>query len=499
MRRRCPTAWPVHLAAVLAAAPSARGQEAPTRFEDPASPEVHELDAIEPPAPQDHPQWQLHQAPKPLDERSRIEDWPGFLGPRRDSHSRETRLLKEWPEGGPRLVWEMRCGQGYSSPVVRGERLVFTHRTGGREHIECLRATTGRRYWRVSYPVDYKDRYISDGGPRSTPVIDGDRVYVHGVEGVLHCLDLATGRLVWKRNTTEEWAIGQDFFGVVSSPIVVGDLLIQNIGAPNGPSVAAFDKATGRLVWGCGTKWGASCASPVLGVARGRPRLFVLAGGDSRPPSGGLMVLDPATGTLDFRYPFRSRRYESVLGSSPVVGRDWVFISSSYGVGSAVLSLESGGGFKELWRSRRVGLQFSNAVLHDGHLYAIDGHSDRAGAIICVEPATGRELSRTDLSWDESIEIRGENRTVPFSIGEGSLLHADGDFLCLGDNGHLLWLDVSPQGTKVRQRAWLFRANTTWTPPALSRGLLYVRQTRRERFGVKPARLLCYDLRRGGD
>ena len=111
--------------------------------------------------------------------------------------------------------------------------------------------------------------------------------------------------------------------------------------------------------------------------------------------------------------------------------------------------------------------------------------------------ATGEELSRTELNWDESVVYHGSERTLSFSVGEGSLLVVGERLLCLGDNGHLLWLDPGPEGTEVLARASLFRANKSWTPPVVSRGLLYVCQNNNEKFGAEPAsaRLLCFDLR----
>ena len=445
------------------------------------------------PAP--YPELTTHVAPKALADDAVTEDWPSFLGPRRDAHTRETRLLRDWPEGGPTLLWEMESGQGYAAPVVQGERLVYAHRTGSELHVDCLHAETGERYWRHSVTTDYRDRYISNHGPRSAPTIDGDRVFVHQVDDRLQCLALATGELLWERNLGVEYKVPAEFFGVVASPLVAGDLVIQNVGAPGGPSVVAFDRLTGDNVWSVGTKWGPSCASPVLATTRGQERIFVLAGGDSRPPTGGLMVIDPVSGALDFEYPFRSRIYESVTGASPVIADDRIFITASYGTGTVGISATAEGGFEELWKNRHIGMQFSNPVYEGGQLVAIDGVSGRAGALITIDPATGEELSRTNLDWDETLMEDGEEKTVSFSVGEGSLLAADGDFLCLGDYGHLLWVEASSEGARVINRATLFRAAESWTPPVVSRGLLYVRQNNRESYGDKPPRLLCYDLR----
>lgn len=497
--------WGSMLGIISSACSQADDDTAPA-FADTLSPVVQALAPMETPEARPYPELTFHQPPRPLPEGAIVEDWPFFMGPRHNGHSRETKLRKQFDAGEPQAVWSMECGSGFACPVIASGRLIFTHRTGNETHVDCLDPETGQRFWRFSYPCDYTDRYISNNGPRSTPIIDGDRVYTHGVAGKLHCLDLATGRVIWQRDISKEYNIPQDFFGVVASPIIHGDLLIQNIGAPppppepGGPSIAAFDKQTGKLVWGAGKEWGPSCASLTLATVHGRERLFVLAGGDSRPPTGGLMVMDPTTGAVDFTYPFRSRMQISITGATPIVGDERVFLTAAYGTGTAGLSLQADGGYEELWKTRRVGMQFSNPIYVDGHLYAIDGRSDRVGAIICFDPETGEELSRTDLAWEEELYYRGAEKVVPLSIGEGSLMHADGATMCLGDNGHLLWLDMKPEGARQISRVSLFRANESWTPPVLSRGLLYVCQNTRERFGRTPSppRLLCFDLRDGG-
>lgn len=489
------------LALFLSAGPPASPALPQDSFEDPAPPAVRALEPVEAPAPRPHDDLTRHGSPKPLRADAVVEDWPGFLGPRRDGRSRETRLAVDWPDGSPTLVWEVARGSGFASPAIVGERLVFTHREGARSHVDCLHAETGERFWRHSFATDYEPRYptLAGDGPSATPAIAGENVYVYGVQGELFCLELATGRVVWERDLNAEFGLGEGFFGAVTSPLAFGDLLILNVGVP-ARSVVAFDRRTGAIVWATGEKWGASCASPVVGTVGGRERLFVVTGGESRPPTGGLMVLDPRTGALEYEFPMRSRTYESVNGASPVLGPDAVYLTAAYGVGTRGLELGEGG-FEPAWHSRGVGIEFSTPILHEGHLYAVDGRSDRAGAIVCLDAGSGKEVARTDLFWEERTVYRGAPRVVDISIGAGSLLHVDGRFLCLGDNGHLAWLDATPDGAKVLAKAWLFGANQTWTPPVVCRGLLYVCQNRPERFGEarRPPRLLCYDLRAAAD
>ncbi len=465
-------------------------------FADPSRPRVNKLEPLAPGEAKTYPELSVAATATALSLEAISEDWPGFLGPRRDSKSIETRLLADWPEQGPKLLWSMRRGQGYSSPAIQGDHLVYTHRQGSSIHIDCLQAETGKRFWRYTYPCDYRGMYLSDGGPRATPQIEGDRVWVLGVEARLFCLELSSGRIVWERDLGAEFNLPEQFFGVVTSPLLYGEELIINLGAPGGPTVAAFDKNDGRMLWGTGQEWGMSCASPILTEFQGEERLLVLTGGISRPPSGGLMLIDPKKHVTLARFPFRSRTYESVNGTSPILVDDTVLLTSAYSTGSIGVRITADDKLEQSWKARRLGVEFSAALELDGNLYLIDGIRDRGGAIVCLDPLSGEELSRTDLEWEETVNIRGEDREMGFGVGTGLLLHIGGDrFLCLSDNGHLLQLRCGPKGGEILNRVSLFRAGETWTPLVLSRGLLYVCQNKREKIGDAPPRLLCYDLR----
>ena len=438
----------------------------------------------------------FHAPPAALAEGAVTSDWPAFLGPTHDGKSVETGLLSKWPAGGPKLVWERKTGSGgFASPAVKGDRLVHFYRDGDQEHVICVDAETGRRIWSFEYATAYKDRYGFNGGPRSSPVIDGEHVYTHGAGGKLHCLNLRSGEIVWKRDTSAEYEVPQNFFGVSSTPLVEGDLLIVNVGAPQGPCVVAFNKLSGEPVWQAGDEWTASCGSPIPAVVHGRRRVFVFAGGDSRPPSGGLLSIDPANGAIDVRFPFRSTKYESVSASSPVVIENSVFISTSYGTGGVLLDLSVGGGHKVAWNTNDLNTHFDTPTHVDGYLYGFDGSNQRDTALVCLDMKTGKSVWREQLVWRETFDVNGKPRTLTFTPGRGSLLWADGRFLCLGESGHLLQLELTPKGVRVLQRVWLFNAPETWVPPVLSRGLLYVTQNAAGRLKKSSPRLLCYDLR----
>ena len=437
-------------------------------------------------------QTRLHAKPKPLPPGAVTHEWPAFLGPLHNAVSTETKLNRTLP---PPLVWEFPKGTGYASPAIAGGRLVFVHRLATDEIVECLHPETGATHWQFRYGTAFEDRYGYNNGPRSSPVIDEGRVFTLGAEGKLHCLDLLSGKVVWQRDLRAEYKVPQDFFGTASTPLIEARLLILNVGAPGGPSVIALDKTTGREMWRAGTEWGPSYASPVPAVVHGQRRVFVFAGGESAPPTGGLMSINPSTGRVDFVFPWRSRVVESVNASCPVVFDNKVFISASYRTGSALLEIQPDFSHKVLWTTRELGLHWTTAIYRDGHLYAFDGRNEPDAALVCVDAKTGTIVWRETPEWTDTLEVRGRTLQQRLGTFRGSLLAVDGQFLALGELGHLLWMDLTPKGYREVSRGWLFAARESWTLPILSRGLLYVVQNTRDTFRNTGPRLLCYDLR----
>jgi outer membrane protein assembly factor BamB len=464
-------------------------------FVDPAPPEVAKLEDVKPPEAKPADEVKVFGKPKPLPAGAVTNDWVSFLGPTHNCMSSETKLLKKLPENGPALLWELPIGTGYSSPAVLGERLVYIHRLGDEELVECLHPENGARYWQFKYKTEYADRYGYNNGPRCSPVIDGDRVYTYGAEGKLHCLKLTTGQVFWKRDIVSEFKVKQNFFGVGSTPLIDGNLLIVNVGAPGGPCVAAFDKLTGKMVWGAGDQWGASYASPIPAEIQGKHRVLVFAGGESRPASGGLLCIDPANGKVDFTFPWRSKTVESVNASSPVVIGNQVFVSATYDTGGTLLTIKPDFTHEVAWQTPNFGTHWMTSVHKDGYLYGFEGRHSQNCQLVCFEVATGKEMWRETLTWQETVEGNGQKRQVNVGAARASLLWVDGQFLCLGEMGHLMWMDLTPQGCKVLSRAWLFAAPDTWALPVLSRGLLYINQHQKNVLNNEAPRLRCYDFR----
>ena len=392
------------------------------------------------------------------------EDWPNFLGPRRNGTSLETGFLTEWPEDGPPILWQRRMGEGYGAPVVSRGKLVMFHRVGNQEVIECVDAEDGSRvFWTQGYPTRYVDQYGYNGGPRSSPTIEGGRVYTYGAEGMLTCVEFETGEIVWQRPVNKQFRIPQGFFGVGTAPIIEENLLLLNVGSRNGAGVVAFDKGTGSTVWQSSNDE-ASYSTPIVATVHGE-RLAIFHTAD------GLLVLEPKTGKVRHRYPFRSTIRESAIAATPVLVDDVVFLSATYGVGAVALQLDPGG-LKEVWKDEfAMQSHWATSVYHEGYLYGIDGRHEFGSNFRCIEFATGKVM------W-----------TADKGLGRASFVMAGGYLIAIGERGQLALIEVSPGGYIEKQRVRVLRG-PIWTPPILSHGLIYIRNERE---------MICLDLRRAG-
>jgi outer membrane protein assembly factor BamB len=208
-----------------------------------------------------------------------------------------------------------------------------------------------------------------------------------------------------------------------------------------------------------------------------------------------VLSLRPDDGTIDFAFPFRSRTYESVNASCPVVFDDKVFVSASYRAGGTLLRVLQDFTYEVLWTTQEFALHFNTAIHQDGYLYGYDGRNQGDASLACVDVSDGRVVWREAPQWTETFDQGGRERQAILSTARGSLLAVDGQFLALGELGHLLWLDLTPDGYQQVSRAWLAAAQESWTLPVLSRGLLYVMQNTRDILTGATPRLRCYDLR----
>jgi len=438
------------------------------------------------------------------------EDWPEFLGPRRDATSLETGLLDKFPQDGPPIVWKKVIGAGYSAPSVRDGRLVFHHRLGFEEIVECVDAATGKEIWRFGYPSRYRDPYGYNNGPRCTPLITKERVYVYGAEGMLHCLDFRNGHQIWRRNTATDWNVPRAFFGVGSTPILEDGKLIVMVGGQPNAGIVALDANTGRTLWESvgrdtwedsyktgwpgtppviwrGTEKIASYAAPVVATFHGRKHLLCLV-------RQGLVSIDPNDGSVNFKRWFRARVNDSVNAMNPVVLDDTILISAAYyGVGSVALKVNPDGkSFEEIWSTdkRRASnrrhepvleIHWTTPVLKDGHIYAFSGRNEPDARFRCVEMKNGKVMWDRDESW-----VKTASKT-PDAYGRGSAILADDKLIVLGEGG-LLGL-VRPNPDKLEEISrWQVPEfhHPCWAAPILSDKKVYLRSE---------DRLICLDFR----
>jgi outer membrane protein assembly factor BamB len=405
-------------------------------------------------------------------------------------------LQAPWPEEGLPILWEKEVGTGYSAPSVRGNRLVLHHRLQKEEIVVCFAADTGAELWKYAYPSDFRDPYGYNNGPRCSPLLTKDRCYTFGAEGKLLCLDLETGKQIWIRDTAADWNIPEAFFGVGSTPILEGKLLIVMVGGQPRAGIVAFHADTGETAWEAVGKgiWKfpqagyqiddklASYSSLLGATINGKRHVLALM-------RDGLVSVTPHTGRVNFSYFFRSRMFESVNAARPVVVGNQIFLSAAYRAGAALLKVETDGdNVTELWKNNKLETHWSTTIAHAGYLYGFSGRHEPEGTLRCLDLKTG------EVQW----ETEGAGDDVPFSpkdglgategryYGRGSAILADGHFIVLGERGVLALVEANPKEFKEISRFKYPQMNyPSWAAPVLSRQRLYLRDENN---------LLCLDL-----
>jgi len=426
------------------------------------------------------------------------EDWPQFLGPRANGISTETNLLEKWPTNGPPVVWQKKIGTGYSAPSVRDRLLVLHHRVKEEEVVEAFDAASGTPKWRHGYPSQFVDPYGYNNGPRCTPLLTSNRCYTFGAEGRLVCTELASGKLIWERDTAKDWTIPAAFFGVGSTPVLESNRLFVMVGGQTNSGIVAFDAETGKTVWEAVgkdnwegvpmTAWPgerkvawqvwekqASYATPVLATIHGKRHLLCLM-------RQGLVSLDPSTGAVDFSFWFRSRLNDSVNAMNPVVQGDLILISGAYyKVGSVLLRVKPDGkSLEEVWRSTALEIHWTTPILHEGYVYAFSGRNEPDARFRCVEFATGKVMWDRDESWPS------HSSPTPPVYGRGSAILADGKLIVLGEGGLLGLFKANPQKAEEISRFQVAGLHyPCWAAPILANGKLYLRSE---------DRLVCLNL-----
>ena len=389
-------------------------------------------------------------------------DWPSYRGPLGNGHSPE-KISRAWPEGGPKVLWRVPSRGGFSSFAVAGGRAVCLElrEFNGveQEAVVARAADTGKEQW--VQPLGTMK--INDGGqdgaagnkggdgPRSTPALDGGRVYTLSAKLVLQAWDAATGKEVWKHDLVKEFAGRNISWQNAQSPVVEGDLVIV-AGGGAGQSLLAFDKKSGEVKWK-GFDETMTHSTPVVGEILGqRQAVFFL--------KSGLLAVDLKTGAELWRYTFP---FAVSTAITPVIAGDVVYCSAGYGVGAGAARItREGNAWKatEIYRkpgNKPLANHWSTPVLFDGHLFGMFQFKEYgSGPVKCVDVKTG------DVKWEKA------------GFGPGHVIGIDRHVLALSDSGELVLIEAATGEYKEVARADVLPGKC-WTTPVVAGGHVFAR------------------------
>lgn len=389
-------------------------------------------------------------------------DWPQWRGENRDGVSKETGLLKEWPEGGPKLLWKSTgLGEGYASPAVAKGRIYGMGLRGDKEVVWALDAATGKEVWNT--PI--ADKITLDGGqggygPRSTPTVDGDRLYAVGVGGLLVSLNAKDGKLIWKQDFVKDFGGAVPTWGYSESPLVDGNVVIGTPGGKNA-AVVAFNKLTGTILWKAGVPGDdrAHYASSILANVDGQKQYIQFL-------SGGVVGLDAKSGKYLWRFDSPANRVANC--STPIFRDNMVFAASAYNTGGGLAKLtknSDGTTAEQVYFTKRMQNHHGGMVLVGDYVYGFDNN-----ALTCLNFKTG------DVAWSDR------------SVGKGSVTYADGYLYARSERGPVALVEATPKGyvEKGRFDQPERTGNPSWTYPVIANGKLYL---------LDQNTLFCYDIK----
>jgi outer membrane protein assembly factor BamB len=398
-------------------------------------------------------------------------DWPQWRGPDRTDISRETGLLKTWPQGGPKLLWTYTdAGSGYSGPAVVGNHLFIAGTDDRSDLVLALDTRTGNKLW--STPIGPRFSHGRGSGPRGSPTVDGELLFALGGQGDLACVEGATGKQRWQVNLKRELG-GQMMsgWGYSESPLVDGDKVVCTPGGSQG-TLAALDKKTGKVLWRSKELTDPAGYSSIVVAEIGGIRQYVQMTGK------GVAGVAADDGRLLWRYP--KTAYRIAVVPTPIVHDNFVFVSAGYGAGCDLLKLTADGKafrVEPVYTNKNMVNHHGGVVLVGKYLY---GYSDGKGWV-CMEFKTGK------IAWQERRKL-----------DKGSLTYADGHLYCYGEGqGTVVLVKASPEGWKEDGRFTIPRESKIrepqgkiWTHPVVANGRLYLRDQEL---------IFCYEVKEGSN
>jgi outer membrane protein assembly factor BamB len=417
------------------------------------------------------------------------DDWPQWMGPRRDNVWRESGILEKFPAGGPKIVWRSPVAGGYSGPAVAGGKVYITdyvtqqnvkvenferNAFTGVERVLCLDEATGKPLWKKEYPVEYAISYPA--GPRTTPTVHEGKVYTLGAEGDLYCFDAKTGSAVWSKNLPKEYGAKTPLWGYAAHPLIDGEKLITLAGG-DGSHVVALDKNTGKELWRALSAPEQGYSPPLLIQAGGARQLILL-----RP--GAISSVDPETGKEYWSVPYEATNGAVIM--TPAHVGDFLY-AGGFSNKNLLLRLASNRpAVEEVYRDEpKSGVAPINVQpFAEGNvLYGFD----QSGWMYAVELESGKRL------WQSTAPI-GSGR--PANSGTAFIVRQGDRYWMFNELGELLIARLTPEGFEELDRAKVIEPSNTafgrevvWSAPAFANRRAYLRNGQE---------CICVDLSAGG-
>jgi len=400
------------------------------------------------------------------------EDWPQWRGPHRDGRWTESGIVRELRAGQLPYDWSVDIGPGYSGPTVADGRVYVMDRQpkerDATERIHCFESATGKSLWTVEYPAEYRISYTA--GPRASVTIHDGKAYCIGAMGHFHCLDAISGEVIWKRDLQQDYDIQMPIWGIAASPLIYGDLVIQQVCGAGDACMVAFDKLTGKEIWRALKDRGAY-SSPIL-IRQADQDVLVCWTGDS------LSGLDPKTGSVLWVHPFPPSRMPIGVGD-PVLSGEQLFVSSFYD-GSLMVRVPKDKVTSEvIWRgvgpdeqhTKSLHAMIGTSILQDNLVFGTDSY----GEFRCLDGLTGERI------WEDTKAVpRARWATIHM------VRQADRVWM-FNERGELLITKLSKEGLEVLSRSKLIeptrdqlgqRGGVCWSHPAYAEKSIFARNDR---------------------
>lgn len=391
-------------------------------------------------------------------------DWPGLLGPTRDGFAAATPELSDHSKSAPKLRWEIDAGQGYAGAAIQQDRVVMFFREGANDVIQAVMLDEGKSIWKTTFPATYRQGIDSDTGPRCVPLIANGKVLAYSAAGTLHCVDLADGKKLWSRELRKEYSAEDGYFGAGSTPLLVDNSVIINVGGRKKGGVVAVSLADGKTLWQA-TDADASYASPILW----NQQIVV-------PTRLETFGLKPSDGSVLWKIPF-GQRGPTVNAATPIVTQENnLFLTSSYGIGF-VIAKQDGQNVQTVQKGDAISSQYATPIAVDGSIFGSDGREDGGfSSFQCIDSKTGKSIwSEPGIPICHVIGLRGQSST---------------NLLLVGINGKLWLVPASREGFKPTWTTQLPLLEGKYRAlPALSKNLLVVRTS-----GGSNSKWRCFEL-----